>query len=394
MGLSPPSVIFLTIFLDITGFGLVIPLLPFYAATFQAGSTALGVLLTSFSIMQFIFAPIIGQLSDKVGRKPVLMLSILISAISFIIFAVSTSYLMLLLSRIVAGMATETAVAQAYMADITSEEERTTGMGQIGAAFGAGFIIGPAIGGFLSVYGFKAPGYMAAILTFINLLFVFLFLPESIRPLQKRQSVKDTKKGFFRLMKQFKKPVIGSVLSIVFIITLAFSTIPVIAPLLGIAFFNLSSVEMSYVFIYIGIVQVLLQGLIIGQLSTKMSEEALIAFGALFMMIGMFIMPLIPHIVNFLTTITMIAIGNGIISTSVPSFISKRTPDDEQGSMLGFTQSVTSIARVPGPVFGGLIFEYIGLVTPFFFSAILLLISFILSCKVLQACKVNVSLRI
>jgi len=155
----------MTLFIDATGFGMIIPLLPFYAETFQAGSAALGILIASFPLMQFIFSPILGRISDNVGRKPVLVISILTSAGSFVLFAVANSFFILLLSRIVAGLATETAVAQAYIADITSKKERASGIGKVGAAHGAGFIIGPAIGGTLSVYGFSAPGLAAVFLT-------------------------------------------------------------------------------------------------------------------------------------------------------------------------------------------------------------------------------------
>jgi len=168
--LSPTFVIVMTIFIDITGFGMIIPLLPFYAETFQAGSTALGILVASFAVMQFIFSPILGRISDSVGRRPVLLLSILISSVSFTLFTIANSFLMLLLSRIISGMATETAVAQAYISDITSKKERATGIGRVAAAHGVGFIIGPAIGGLLSVHGFWAPGLAAVILTSFSFL--------------------------------------------------------------------------------------------------------------------------------------------------------------------------------------------------------------------------------
>ena len=177
---SPVFVVVMTLFIDATGFGMIIPLLPFFAETFQAGSVALGVLIASFPLMQFIFSPILGRLSDNVGRKPVLVISILTSAGSFFLFAVANSFFVLLLSRIVAGLATETAVAQAYIADITSARERSSGIGKVGAAHAAGFIMGPAIGGILSVYGFSAAGFAAVFLTVVNLLFVLFFLPESL----------------------------------------------------------------------------------------------------------------------------------------------------------------------------------------------------------------------
>lgn len=377
----------MTVFIDITGFGIIIPLLPFYAETFQAGSTALGVLVASFSLMQFVFAPILGRVSDNVGRRPALLLSILISMASFILFALANSFLILLLSRIVSGMATETAIAHAYIADTTSKRERATGMGRVGAAFGAGFVIGPAIGGFLSVYGFRAPGFAAATLTLLNFLFVFLFLPESISHTRSStQMASNSKSGNLRrLVDTLTRPLIGAVLIIYFIITLAFSAIPVIAPLLGIYFFAFDSVEMSYVFMYIGLIQIVLQGFVIGRLAKKFGEEKLIAFGPLLMTLGMFLMPLTPNIAIFMGSITMIALSIGTLNTMIPSFISKRAPANEQGGMLGIAQSVSSIARVPGPVIGGFVFEF-GLVAPFFLSAAVLIVAFGLGCRVLQTC--------
>lgn len=377
----------MTVFIDITGFGIIIPLLPFYAKSFQAGSTALGVLVASFSLMQFIFAPILGRVSDNVGRRPALLLSILISMASFILFALANSFLILLLSRIVSGMATETAIAHAYIADTTSKRERATGMGRVGAAFGAGFVIGPAIGGFLSVYGFRAPGFAAATLTLLNFLFVFLFLPESISHTRSStQMASNSKSGNLRrLVDTLTRPLIGAVLIIYFIITLAFSAIPVIAPLLGIYFFAFDSVEMSYVFMYIGLIQIVLQGFVIGRLAKKFGEEKLIAFGPLLMTLGMFLMPLTPNIAIFTGSITMIALSIGTLNTMIPSFISKRAPANEQGGMLGIAQSVSSIARVPGPVIGGFVFEF-GLVAPFFLSAAVLIVAFGLGCRVLQTC--------
>jgi DHA1 family tetracycline resistance protein-like MFS transporter len=376
--LSPVFVVVMTLFVDATGFGMIIPLLPFYAETFQAGSAALGVLIASFPLMQFIFSPILGRISDNVGRKPVLVISILTSAASFLLFAVANSFFILLLSRIAAGLATETAVAQAYIADITSKKERASGIGKVGAAHAAGFIIGPAIGGTLSVYGFSAPGFAAVFLTVINLLFVLFFLPESLPQRDSiLQVVADSNDGFLRkLLDAFSKPLIGTVLVVFFIVFLAWSAIPVIMPLLGVIFFGFGSVEMSYFFIYIGTIQIVWQGVIIGRLTEKIGEEKLIAFGPLLLMLGMFLMPLIPNIVIFVFSLTMISIASGMMRTVVPSFISKISPVNEQGGMLGVTNGVASIAGVPGPLIGGYLFEFAGLAAPFFASAAMLIVAF------------------
>lgn len=392
--LSPTLVIILTIFIDITGFGIVIPLLPFYATSFQAGSAALGILVASFAVMQFVFAPLLGRLSDRVGRKPILMISIATSAASFMLFALANSFLILLLSRMVAGMATEAAIAQAYMADVTQEEDRAAGMGRLGAAFGVGFIIGPAIGGALSVLGFWAPGAAAVILTLLNLLFVFFFLPESLdrgqEDLRRESYVTGGYLGGLR--SALATPLIGATLTIVFIIILAFSAIPVIAPLLGVSFFGWGAVEMSYVFMYIGLVQIVLQGFLFGKLVRKFSEDKFIVFGPLLMSVGMLTMPMVPSILVFLVSITMIALGIGILDAAIPSFISKRTLKSEQGGMLGVSQSVSSIARVPGPLIGGFVFEFVGLVAPFLLSSALLIVAFTLGCRIFHACRRQASL--
>ncbi|UCC59083.1 MAG: MFS transporter [Candidatus Bathyarchaeum sp.] len=385
LGVSPIFVIVMTTFIDMIGFGMVIPLLPFHPATVEAGAFALGMLIGSFSLMQFIFSPLLGRLSDKVGRKPILLLSVFSSILSFILFALANSFPALLLSRITAGMATEAAVAQAYIADITAEKDRAAGMGKVAAAHGAGFIIGPAIGGFLSIYGFSVSGFAAAALNGINLLFAFLFLPESNHPTSKIQMSANSDGYWRKLATVLKKPLIGAVFIILFIITLAFSAIPVIVPLLGIAFFGFGEVEMSYFFMYIGVVQIVLQGILIGRLTKRWGEENLIILGSLLMMLGVFVMPLTPNIIVFLSSLTMLSSGIGTLSTVLLSFISKRAAADEQGGMLGVAQSVGSIARIPGPLIGGFISEFAGLNIAFFISAALLMIAFILGVKVFQA---------
>lgn len=373
LGVSPHLVIVMTIFIDMTGFGMVIPILPFHPETVEAGAFALGILIGSFSLMQFIFSPLLGRLSDKVGRKPILLLSIFSSALSFILFALANSFPLLLISRITAGMATEVTVAQAYIADITTEMDRATGMGMVGAAHGAGFIVGPAIGGFLSIYGLSTLGFVAAAMNGINFLLAFIFLSEQNHPIEIFATSNDG--HWRRLVNALTKPLIGAVLIILFLITLAFSAIPVIVPLLGIAFFGFGEIEMFYFFMYIGMVQIVLQGILIGKLTKKWGEENLIILGSMLMMFGVLIMPLTPNLAVFLASITIFSSGFGILGTVLFSFISKRTAANQQGGMLGVAQSVGSIARIPGPLIGGLVVELAGLSVAFSISTALLLIA-------------------
>ncbi|MCW4040433.1 MAG: MFS transporter [Candidatus Bathyarchaeota archaeon] len=379
---SPRMIILMTVFIDVTGFGIVLPLLPYYASEFGAGSTALGFLVASFALMQFIFTPILGRLSDNMGRRPILLLSILTSVGSFLLFAVADSYLILLLSRIVAGLATELGVAQAYISDITSLKDRTVGMGRIGAAHGAGFIIGPAIGGFLSTYNYSTAGFVAAALAMVNLVFAFLFLPESRHSDLSRDESSDGTGRITGIRRFLSSPTIGLLVIILFIMSIAFSAFPVIMPLLAISLFGLSSSDMSLFFVYIGVVQIVFQGFIVGRLAARLGEAQLVPIGALLMTLGVFFMAIFPNLPLFLMLSTIMVSGIGILSTTIPSFISKRTATHEQGQILGVTQSISSIARVPGPVIGGFFYEFAGVQAPFFLSATLLLLATLIGIKI------------
>jgi DHA1 family tetracycline resistance protein-like MFS transporter len=383
-GISPIFVIILTVFIDITGYGIIIPLLPYYASEFNAGPTALGVLIASFAIMQFLFSPLLGKLSDTKGRKPILLLSLLISLIGFTIFSFANSYFILLLSRIIAGLATERAVAQAYIADVTDHTTRTKEMGKIGAALGAGFIIGPALGGILSTYGYSVAGYAAMILTIINLIFVFSFLPEPNREKEKKMEFSGYLSG---LRDSIRKPLLGQTLLILFIVTFAFSTIPVIVPLLGLDFYNFDSLQLSYVFIYIGLIQILMQGFLINWLSKKFGEKKLITIGPTLMAAGILIMPIFQNLTIFYLANSLLAAGFGIINTSIPAFLSKRSSATEQGSTLGIVSSIASIANIPGPLIIGVIYDVAGYFVPFLISALTLTTAFIISCRVYRACN-------
>ncbi len=373
--MSPLVVLLITIFIDVTGFGMVLPLLPYYAATFGVGSTALGVLVASFALMQFISSPILGQLSDKVGRRPILLASILTSVASFAFFASANSFWGLLLSRVVAGLATEISVAQAYIADITEERDRAKGMGRVGAVHGAGFIIGPALGGFLSPYGFAAAGWVAAFLAMVNLGFVFFFLPESLDLRQKGER-STTRRGLLAsLRRALSRPWMGSVLLILFSMSFAFSAFPVIMPLFAMTFFGLGSVEMSFFFVYTGLVQIVFQGIVVGQIASRIGEAKMIAVGLAVMAASVFLLMFFPSLVMFLILITITFLGIGLVSTAIPSYVSKITPVTERGGIMGVTQSVSSIARVPGPIVAGVVFEYAGVLAPFLVSGVLLMVA-------------------
>lgn len=386
--LSPITILVITVLVDMTGFGMIIPLIPFYAQKLAAGPSGIGILLTSFSLMQFVFSPVLGQISDNRGRRPTLIFSIVTSIGSFVLFTLANSYLLLLLSRVIAGLASEGAVAQAYVADITIREERSEGLGKIGAAIGIGFILGPVLGGLLSPYGFWAPGTAAIVLGVINLLFVYIFLPEPERLTKSRYS--DSWMEYLTDMwDAVREPLTGQVLLIFFFITLSFAAIPVTVPLLAIDYYGFTEVEMSYVFIFIGLVQVFLQGFAIRRLVRSLGEEKLVVFGPILMMSGILSLPFIRGIVFFGLSIVLIAIGTGLTNTAVPSFISLMSPPEKQGSVLGVTQSVGSIARIPGPILSGVTTDLIGLSSSFIFGALVLIVPFLLGCRVFRICTIK-----
>jgi MFS family permease len=386
--LSPINVIMLTVLVDMTGFGMIIPLIPFYAQRFASGASGIGILLASFSVMQLIFSPILGRISDTRGRKPILLFSILTSIGSFLLFTYAYSYLILLLSRIIAGLATEGAVAQAYIADITTKEERSTGIGKVGAAIGVGFILGPVISGLLSPYGIRAPGAAALILSIINFIFVLIFLPKPEKLTQSNES-SSLIKDINDLLTAVKEPLTGQIYIIYFIVTLAFAAIPVIVPLLTIDYFGFTEVEMSYVFIFIGVIQVALQGFGIKRLVSKLGEEKLIILGPIVLAVGIVLTPLLASIPGFGVSTAFVAVGVGITNTAVPGFISLMTSPERQGSALGVTQSIGSIARIFGPVIGGYLTEAYNVQVSFYVSGVLLLIPFIIGCRLFQLCSIK-----
>jgi MFS family permease len=382
--ISPIFVIVITVFIDITGYGIVIPLLPYYASELEAGPGALGVLIASFALMQFFFSPLLGRISDTKGRKPILLLSLFVSFIGFTIFSFATSFFILLLSRIIAGIATERAVALAYISDITDLETRTKEIGKVGAAFGAGFILGPALGGVLSTFGYSIAGYVAMLLTLINIVFVSVFLSETNREVKKSLGFSGYLSG---LRDSIKKPLLGPTLLILFIVTFAFSTIPVIVPLLSMEFFNFDSLQLSFVFIYIGLIQIVMQGFLINLISKRFGEEKLIALGPIIMAFGIIMMPIFKNLAIFYLANSLLAAGFGLINTSIPAFLSKRSSAAEQGSVLGIVSSIASIANIPGPLIIGLIYDIAGSFIPFLISASILAAAFLVSCRVYMACS-------
>ncbi|TFG00667.1 MAG: MFS transporter [Promethearchaeota archaeon] len=390
------SIILFTVFIDATGYAMVIPLLPFFSASFGVGAAGLGLLMLMFALMQFIFSPIMGNLSDIYGRRKLLLASIILSSLSFLMFTIAQSYWFLLVSRILSGIATEVSIAQAYMSDITSDKKRTPGLGKVRAAFSAGVIIGPIVGAALAFIGYWASGLLAVSLTLINLVFAYFFLPETIEISESiKKKLIDKEKNLFQGLKNaIKQPIIPSLLVTFFVVSYAYAAIPILVPYVSQEFFGFTEFDLSLVFVFIGVLQFITQGFLMEKLSNVIGELLLIIIGIISISLGIGLMPYLQNIILFYILITILSTGSGFVRTSIPGLISKTTSEKEQGKYMGITQSAASLAFIPGPLVAGITYQYISFTAPFLISSFLVILTLIFIIKVyfqLEKSKTNLS---
>jgi DHA1 family tetracycline resistance protein-like MFS transporter len=359
---SPLVVIFTTVFIDLLGFGIVIPVLPFYAegTQFNATPRTVGLLFASYSVMQLIFSPVLGRLSDKYGRRPVLLISIIGTGIGFLILGFAKTLWMLFLGRILDGISGgNISTAQAYIADITTKEDRAKGMGLLGAAFGLGFIFGPAIGGILSHWGIHVPFLFAAGLCFANAILLYFTLPETVTPDHPARVSAARGRGFTQLINSLKQPRLGFILTIYFLFIVAFSIMTTSFSLYTMFRFGYDAHHNGYLFAYVGLIAVLIQGVLIGRLVRRFGELWLVIVGALFFALSLFAVPFVgPNsggLVALLIGGGIFSLGNSLSTPALNSLASKSVGPAEQGSVLGVTQSAASLARAVGPSIAALL---------------------------------------
>ncbi len=383
------GIIFLTVFIDLLGFGILIPILPIFASK-QLGISdfEIGMIVAIFSLVQFLFNPVLGKLSDKIGRRPIIVSTLLITASSYILFTFAHSFWLLFLSRLLAGFGgSNIGVAQAYIADITTKEERAKGMGMIGAAFGLGFLFGPMVGGFLSQYGFEYAGYGSACFSFIAFIFAFFFLPESKK---KTDEKVDFKVKFIdlKLAKEtMKHPTIGLLIFMFFMLVFSMANIYGTFPIIGSKFYNFTDKDIVYQYVIMGLVGAIIQGGLMKQLSHRVRDYNLLIFGMICLTIGL---GLIPYGINFTgvaIAIIILSIGNGILQPVVVTMISKYAPENNQGAVLGFSQSISALGRVLGPLWGGFAYDFIGFRSPFLTGSIISFLALLLGYKMLKNFK-------
>lgn len=352
---KPLVIIFITIFIDLLGFGIVIPLLPFFAQEFGASPLDIGFLVSSYSWMQFIFAPILGNLSDKYGRRPILFLSIIGSGIGYLMIGFAGSLLMVYAGRILGGITgANLSTAQAYIADITTRENRAKGMGLFGMAFGLGFILGPALAGILSKFGHDVPFFVAAALCFANAVLLYFILPESRKFTEK---IVEKKNRIVELAETFKDSRFAVITLEYFLLVTAFSMMTTAFPLYTNHSFGYNAEETGYVLAYVGLLAVVMQGGLLGILSKKIGEANLVIIGCSMLVLSFVAVPFVSKdsygLVGLLLGAGCFAIGNSISSPALTSLASKNAEEFEQGKILGVMQSAASLARAISPTLTG-----------------------------------------
>lgn len=402
------ATIYLTVFLDILSFGIIIPLLPFYAQKFGANATTIGILMSCNAVAQFLFNPIWGRFSDKYGRRPVMLITVLGSAIAYGLFGFANSIFMLFVSRTLAGVAGATiGVAQSYISDLTTKENRSKVLGQLGAAFAMGFVFGPALSGFLAnpdfylktvnygidlsflaPHSYSIPGYLSGSLSLINFVMVYFFLQESNQTVKEPKEAKERKafdwKGFTEVMKNNEMIML---IGIQFISMISLSNLFSTFALFLQKRFDYGIYESSLIFAYFGICSAIIQGLLVGKLVKRFSEAKLLCVSTFLLTVGMFMISYMPNIYLILIASTLIFFGNGIINPCLTSLITQRAKDNQTGVTLGVSQSIGSLARIFGPLWGGFIFQFAGYHYPYLTGGIFALVSFFMSLKFFEDYK-------
>lgn len=388
---------FMTIFLDLLGFGIIIPIQPFYVKSFGATPTVVTLLGASYSMMQFFFSPFWGGLSDKIGRRPIILFSIVISAIGHFMFAMASGLWVLFAARMLAGFGNANiGTAQAIIADVTTAENRSTGMALIGVAFGLGFLFGPAVGGYLGGISPQMPFWVAGGLAVANWIFAFFMLSETktADSTHKARPILD-----FELFKRSRNYVnVSAVLWITLIYTTAFAlmeqaiglyieAIWVTDPALTDAErLELAGWKTANYLVIVGITAIFVQGGLVRPLTKKFGEVWMTRVGISFVVLAIAGIPLLGDYGNFAlfcATAVIMAFGTGLLNPAKSALISRGAPDDEQGAVLGLNQSFAAMGRMLGPIFSGMIFEvFIG--APFFVSAGILLLGVFMALRLEQ----------
>jgi len=351
------AIIWFTVFIDLVGFGIVMPILPYYAQRFGAHGMGYGALVGAFSLMQFLATAFLGRLSDRIGRRPILLATMLLNAAGYVLFAFAPSYWLLLLGRLVSGFAGgNISAAQAYVADITTAQDRSKGMGMIGMAFGLGFIVGPGIGAAAAHFGHAAPGLVAAALSLINLVSAYFILPESLR--EEHRAVRDVW-PFGHMAVALAHPELRPLMLVWAIAPFAFSGYTVALPLWAASVLGWKEKELGGFFIVVGVVAAFVQGGLFRVLTRRFGDRTLLIAGMVGMAVSIGVVPFLASSGFLLGWTVVLAFSNSIMSPAAAGLVSTLAAANEQGTILGVAQSLAALGRFSGPAVIGATYDAI-----------------------------------
>ena len=371
----PLLIIFLTIFVNLVGFGIIIPLLPFYAETFGASPLVIGLLFAVFSLCQLVAAPALGDLSDRYGRRPVLIFSLAGTVVSFVMLAVAHSIAMLFAARIVDGLSGgNISTARAYVADVTEPKDRARAYGLIGAAFGLGFIFGPALSGVLAKVSYTAPIWAAAALTLVATAMAWLWLPETVHRTQA-----GTGNPFRYLPALLQRSRVRRVLIIDFLYWFAFAMFQTTFALFAARRFGFDAPQTGYFFAGFGVLGVVVQGAAIRPIVKRLGDKPTFLLGLTFGAIGLVAAALSHSVTMFTLSMVPLALGIGFGHPTMSSLVSLVAGREEQGRVQGAASAVESLGRTIGPVWGNASLQRFGESTPYLSAAALLLLTFLIT---------------
>ena len=374
--MSPLVIIFLTVFIDLLGFGIIIPLLPFYAESYGASAFTIGLLGTVFSLMQFLVAPLCGRWSDRHGRRPIILGGLLASCVAYVALALANSLALIFAARVIGGIAGgNIPTAQAYIADITSGEDRARGMGLVGAAFGLGFIVGPALGGILTRFGPDTPMWCAAALCFGNFAAACFLLPETRHGDSSRASF-----GRLDLLQRARRHAgLLPLLAVFFLLSTAFSGFEATFALFAEHRFGFTAETIGYVFALIGTVLAVTNGVLVGRLVPRFGERRVIPVAIALIGVGILLVPIASTVTFLCVACVTLALGMGFNNPALTSAVSRVSDVTEQGGMLGLAQSLAALGRIVGPAWGGYLYDRAGATVPYVSAAGIMGIALVLA---------------
>lgn len=380
------TIVFITVFIDLLGFGLVVPILSVYVKEIGASDMQVGLLASIFALTSFFFTPFLGSLSDRIGRRPIILFGIAMNIIGYLIFSQAFIIPILILSRILNGLGSSNiSAAQAYVADISSPESRTKYMGMLGAAFGLGFIFGPAFGGLIKAqFGFSYVGYTAAALCALNFISAYFLLPESLKEKNTSSPVRIFPAvDFFEAV---KNPLLASFFTLMFVYVFAFSLMQTIIAVLWKEEFAQDDNHVGYLFTIIGVFSALVQGVLVSRLIKTIGEQKMLLLGIILLALGFFFIPFVPKAHFFICTVVdigFISTGSGLLGPSIMAMVSKSADGHIQGKVLGLNQAVSSVSRIAGPIFSGVLYHFNHAI-PFLSAAVFMFLSLFVATNALK----------